>query len=145
MRGGLRFHRMASKSYWGVNIWYVSRKGRMTLRETQRSSEPPPEGPHPKPEAWGYSPADHVGVTADPEGLEGSAFSQKHLLSSSRSNRICPAGFRTCLGCTTPSSFPASPCGLVRCVLCLCQPRILRKRGLSGFTGSQMERNSASG
>lgn len=28
--GGLRFHRMASKSHWGVNIWYASRKGRMT-------------------------------------------------------------------------------------------------------------------
>ena len=28
MKEGLRFHRMASKSYWGVNIWYVSRKGK---------------------------------------------------------------------------------------------------------------------
>ena len=32
---GLRFYRMASKSYWSVNIRYVSRKRKMTLREAR--------------------------------------------------------------------------------------------------------------
>lgn len=43
MRGGLRFHRMASKSYWGVNIGMFQEREGMTLRKHRDHPEPPPK------------------------------------------------------------------------------------------------------
>ena len=80
MREGLRFYRMASKSYWGVNICYVSRKGKMTLREIQRSSELHQKDLTQNQKPGAVAQQSHVGSTADPGGLEGSAFSHKRTL-----------------------------------------------------------------